>query len=155
MNMHPAVHPLVISGSALKRITKARVASHSVMLRVMGSHLFVGYRDESEFGQLSQDAQVGPHVQLAAHQHHLGTGAELLGLPLPLWRTTEPCINTQKCTGDRRGAGDCRHWESNTDTSGCGEFSLWIELCVQLPAARSFCVRFPMSARRPNPRPVP
>ena len=86
MNMHPAVHPLVISGSALKRITEARVASHSVTLRVMGAHLFVGYRDESEFGQLSQDAQVGPHVQLAAHQHHLGTGAELLGLPLPLWK---------------------------------------------------------------------
>ena len=60
-----------------------------------GSHLFVGDRDESEFGQLSQDAQVGPHVQLAAHQHHLGTWAELLGLPLPLWRATEPRINTQ------------------------------------------------------------
>lgn len=35
-------------------------------------------------GQLPHDVQVRPHVQLAADQHHLGVGTELLGLTLPL-----------------------------------------------------------------------
>lgn len=41
-------------------------------------------RDEPVLGQLPHDVQVRPHVQLAAHQHHLGVGTELLGLTLPL-----------------------------------------------------------------------
>lgn len=47
-------------------------------------HLFMGDRDESVFGELSQDIEVCPHVQLAANQHHFGIGAELLCLALPL-----------------------------------------------------------------------
>lgn len=48
------------------------------------AHLLVGYRDEPVLGQLPHDVQVRPHVQLAADQHHLGVGTELLGLTLPL-----------------------------------------------------------------------
>lgn len=47
----------------------------------------MGNRDEPVLGQLPHDVQVRPHVQLAAHQHHLGVGTELLGLTLPLWIT--------------------------------------------------------------------
>ena len=53
------------------------------------SHLLVSDRDESEFGQFSQHVEVRPHVQLAAHQNHLGIGTELLGLSLPLCGNTE------------------------------------------------------------------
>lgn len=52
-------------------------------------HLFVGDRNESVFGELSQDVEVRPHVQLAADQHHFGIRTELLRLTLPL------CINRQ------------------------------------------------------------
>lgn len=48
------------------------------------AHLFVGARNESVFGKLSHDVEVRPQVQLAADQHHFGTGTELLRLPLPL-----------------------------------------------------------------------
>ena len=41
--------------------------------------------DEPLLGQLSQGAHVCPYVQLAAYQHQLGIGAELLRLPMPLW----------------------------------------------------------------------
>lgn len=44
----------------------------------------MGHRDEPVLGQLPHDVQVSPHVQLAADQHHLGVGTELLGLTLPL-----------------------------------------------------------------------
>lgn len=44
----------------------------------------MGDRDEPLLGQFSQRAHVRPHVQLAAHQHHFGVGAELLRLALPL-----------------------------------------------------------------------
>lgn len=50
--------------------------------------LFMSDGDESELGQLSQDIEVRPHVQLAAHQNHLGIGTELLRLPLPLFQHT-------------------------------------------------------------------
>lgn len=42
------------------------------------------YWDEALLGKLPQRVQVCPHVQLAAHQHYLCIGAELLSLPLPL-----------------------------------------------------------------------
>lgn len=48
------------------------------------AHLFMGDRNESVFGQFSHDVEVRPHVQLAANQHHFGTGTELLCLTLPL-----------------------------------------------------------------------
>lgn len=48
------------------------------------AHLFVGDGEESVLGQLPHHVQVRPHVQLAADQHHLGVGTELLGLTLPL-----------------------------------------------------------------------
>lgn len=47
-------------------------------------HLFVGDGDESVLGELPHHVQVRPHVQLAADQHHFGTGTELLRLTLPL-----------------------------------------------------------------------
>lgn len=51
------------------------------------THLLVRDGDEALLGKLPQRVQVRPHVQLAAHQHDLGVGAELLSLPLPLqWR---------------------------------------------------------------------
>lgn len=50
------------------------------------SHLLVGDGDEALLGELPQGADVRPHVQLAAHQHHFGVGTELLRLALPLWR---------------------------------------------------------------------
>lgn len=46
-------------------------------------------RDEALLGELPQRVQVRPHVQLAAHQHDLRVGAELLSLPLPLRRGQE------------------------------------------------------------------
>lgn len=54
----------------------------------------MGDGDESVLGQLPHDVQVRPHVQLAADQHHLGVGTELLGLTLPLrvTRTGTPCL---------------------------------------------------------------
>lgn len=48
------------------------------------SHLLVCDWDEPLLGQLPQGGQVSPHVQFTANQHHLGVGAELLCLPLPL-----------------------------------------------------------------------
>lgn len=53
------------------------------------THLLVRDGDEALLGKLPQRVQVRPHVQLAAHQHDLGVGAELLGLPLPLQRRQE------------------------------------------------------------------
>lgn len=44
----------------------------------------MGHGNESVFGQLPHHVEVRPHVHLAAHQHHFGTGTELLRLPLPL-----------------------------------------------------------------------
>lgn len=41
--------------------------------------------DEALLGQLPQSTDVCPHVQLTAHQDHLGVGTKLLRLPLPLW----------------------------------------------------------------------
>lgn len=41
-------------------------------------------RDKSLLGQLPQRGQVSPHVQFTANQHHLGIGAKLLSLSLPL-----------------------------------------------------------------------
>lgn len=35
-------------------------------------------------GELHQRADIGAQVGLAAHQEHLGVGAELLDLPFPL-----------------------------------------------------------------------
>lgn len=49
------------------------------------SHLLMGNRDKPLLGQLPQGGQVRPHVQFAANQHHLGVGAKLLSLPLPLF----------------------------------------------------------------------
>lgn len=48
------------------------------------AHLLVGDGDEPLLGQFPQGAHVRPHVQLAAHKHHFGVGAELLRLALPL-----------------------------------------------------------------------
>lgn len=48
------------------------------------AHLLVGDGDEPLLGQFPQRAHVRPHVQLAANQNHLGVGAELLRLTLPL-----------------------------------------------------------------------
>ena len=50
------------------------------------SHLLVGDGDEALLGELPQGADVCPHVQLAAHQHHFGVGTKLLRLSLPLLR---------------------------------------------------------------------
>lgn len=47
----------------------------------------MGDGDESVLGELPHHVQVRPHVQLAADQHHFGTGTELLRLTLPLWIT--------------------------------------------------------------------
>lgn len=55
-----------------------------IQLEVKGSHLLVCDRDKSLLGQLPQSGQVSPHVQLTANQHHLGIGAKLLSLSLPL-----------------------------------------------------------------------
>lgn len=57
------------------------------LLRVRAPHLFVGHWDQPVLSQLPHHAEVRPHVQLAAHQHHFGAGTELLRLPLPLWRS--------------------------------------------------------------------
>lgn len=48
--------------------------------------------DEALLGELPQRVEVCPHVQLAAHQHDLRVGAELLRLPLPLQRKGEPLV---------------------------------------------------------------
>lgn len=48
------------------------------------AHLLMGHRDKSVLGQLPHYGQVGPHIQLTAHQDHFGVGAELLRLTLPL-----------------------------------------------------------------------
>lgn len=50
----------------------------------MSVHLFVCDRDESVSRKFSHDVEVRPQVQLAAHQHHLGIGTELLRFSLPL-----------------------------------------------------------------------
>ena len=55
-----------------------------------GSHLLVGDRDEALFGEFPQGADVCPHVQLTAHQHHFGIGTKLLRLSLPLWKHEPP-----------------------------------------------------------------
>lgn len=70
------------------------------LLRVRAPHLFVGHRDQPVLGQLPHHAEVRPHVQLAAHQHHFGARTELLRLPLPLWRSKHEhfynrCLITQ------------------------------------------------------------
>ena len=49
------------------------------------AHLVVGHGGPSVVGQLYQGAEVGAQVRLASHQQHLGAGAELLDLCLPLW----------------------------------------------------------------------
>lgn len=62
----------------------ADVLLSGILLSFCASHLFVGHGNESVFGQLPQYVEVRPHVHLAAHKHHFGTGTELLRLPLPL-----------------------------------------------------------------------
>lgn len=62
----------------------ADVLFSRILLRVCASHLFVGHRNDSVFGQLPHHVEVRPQVHLAAHQDHFGTGTELLRLPLPL-----------------------------------------------------------------------
>lgn len=59
---------------------------HSLPIPLLSSHLLVGDRDEALLGELPQGADVCPHVQLAAHQHHFGVGTKLLRLSLPLLR---------------------------------------------------------------------
>lgn len=56
----------------------------AVLVFFSAAHLLVSDGDEPLLGQLPQCPHVRPHVQLAAHQHHLGVGAELLRLALPL-----------------------------------------------------------------------
>lgn len=65
----------------------------------------MGDGDESVLGQLPHDVQVCPHVQLAADQHHLGVGTELLGLTLPLrvTRTGTGCLTSPKTSEVHKG----------------------------------------------------
>lgn len=49
-------------------------------------------RDEALLGELPEGVEVCPHVQLAADQHNLRIGAELLCLPLPLQRKGEALV---------------------------------------------------------------
>lgn len=65
-----------------------------ILLSFGASHLFVGHGDESVFGQLPHYVEVRPHVHLAAHQHHFGTGTELLRLALPLCRKRRRSFRT-------------------------------------------------------------
>lgn len=48
--------------------------------------------DEALLGELPEGVEVCPHVQLAAHQHDLRVGAELLRFPLPLQRKGEALV---------------------------------------------------------------
>lgn len=65
------------------------------LLNTCASHLLVGNRNKTLFGEFPQGVYVRSHVQLAAHQHHFGVGTELLSLALPLWRQ-----DTQRCSVD-------------------------------------------------------
>lgn len=56
------------------------------------THLLVCHRDEALLGELPQSVEVCPHVQLAADQHNLRVGAELLRFPLPLQRKREALV---------------------------------------------------------------
>lgn len=60
------------------------------------SHLLVSDRDEALLGEFPQRADVRPHVQFTAHQHHFGVGAELLSLALPLWTQDKQTKKTRE-----------------------------------------------------------
>lgn len=49
-----------------------------------GTYLVIGHGGLPVVGELHQRADVGAQVGLAAHQQHLGVGAELLDFPFPL-----------------------------------------------------------------------
>lgn len=53
-------------------------------------------------GKLHQRAEVSAQVRFTAHQQHLRVGAELLDLPLPLWRGSKR----------KRPFSNPGHWET-------------------------------------------